>query len=257
MNRFSHSGHCVPLPTFKLACMLAAATLLTGVWANTAFAQLQTYTPAQAKAEAAAKAKSASAGKAPAISAGQAAKDLANSDPNVRRAALRWYADHGIYRDANVLAPVLNDDDSGNRGLAEMAMWQMWGRTGDAKIDRQYQKAVDVMSKGDLKAAVDAFSALIRLKPDLAEAWNKRATAYFLMGEVDRSLADCDEVIKRNPLHFGALAGYGQLFSQKGEYETAVDYFNRALQVNPNMQGVRINIEALEKLIEKKRRNTT
>ena len=187
----------------------------------------------------------------------QAAKDLASDDAAVRRMALLWFADNGSYREAASLAPVLNDDDVANRGLAEMAMWQMWGRTGDTKFDRQYQKAVDVMSKGDLKAAIDAFSALIRVKPDLAEAWNKRATAYFLMGEVERSLADCDEVLKRNPLHFGALAGYGQLYTQKGEYETAVDYFNRALQVNPNMQGVRINIEALEKLIEKKRRNMT
>jgi tetratricopeptide (TPR) repeat protein len=58
-------------------------------------------------------------------------------------------------------------------------------------------------------------------------------------GELKRSLADCDEVMKRNPNHFGALAGYGQIYFQLEQYEKAIEYWKRALRVNPNMEASR------------------
>ena len=64
-------------------------------------------------------------------------------------------------------------------------------------------------------------------------------------------------MIKRNPVHFGALAGYGLIYAQKGDYERALEYFNQALEVNPNMVGVQTNIRGLMKLIDEKRKNTT
>lgn len=190
-------------------------------------------------------------------SANKAIKALGHIDAGQRRAALLWLADHGLHVQALQLAPLLKDDDLVNRQLAEQAMWQMWARSGDPRVDRQYSRALTHMNGGDFTAAIQSFSGLIRSKPDLAEAWNKRATAYFLAGDLDRSLADCDEVIKRNPVHFGALAGYGQIYAQKGDYERALEYFNQALEVNPNLIGVQMNIRGLMRLIDEKRKNTT
>ena len=76
---------------------------------------------------------------------------------------------------------------------------------------------------------------------------------YYLAGDFKRSLADCDEVVKRNPNHFGALSGYGQIYFQLEEYEKAIEYWRRALEVNPNMPGVEINIEGAEQLLKEKR----
>jgi tetratricopeptide (TPR) repeat protein len=194
---------------------------------------------------------------APKAKSAQALKALTHEDAAQRRAALVWLGDHGLHLQAIQLAPLLKDDDRINRQLAEQAMWQMWGRSGDARIDRQFAKAVSQMNEGDFAAAIEAFSHLIKAKPNLAEAWNKRATAYFLAGDFDKSLADCDEVIKRNPVHFGALAGYGQIYTQRGDYERALDYFNQALEVNPNMTGVQINIRGLMRLIDERRKNST
>jgi len=87
---------------------------------------------------------------------------------------------------------------------------------------------------------------VIELKPEFAEGWNKRATVYFLAGQYQRSLADCDQVIRRNPAHFGALSGYGQIYLHLGQPDKALEYFRRALAVNPNLDGVRSTIEALE-----------
>ena len=85
-----------------------------------------------------------------------------------------------------------------------------------------------------------------RCRPEFAEGWNKRATAYYLMGDLDQSLHDCDEVIRRNPNHFGALSGYGLIYVQRGELERALEYFERALAINPNMQGVQQSIELIQ-----------
>lgn len=101
--------------------------------------------------------------------------------------------------------------------------------------------------------AIELFSRVIRAKPDFAEGWNKRATAYFLAGEYARSIADCDEVLKRNPRHFGALSGLGQIYERLQRYEEALRWLHRALEVNPNLLGVEMEIVRIESLLKDKR----
>ena len=66
------------------------------------------------------------------------------------------------------------------------------------------------------------------------------------------SLADCEQAIKRNPRHFGALSGYGQIYFGLEQFDKAIEYWRRALRVNPNMSGVRINIEGAEQRLREK-----
>jgi tetratricopeptide (TPR) repeat protein len=109
------------------------------------------------------------------------------------------------------------------------------------------------MEAGEFAAAIETFTRVTQLKPEFAEGWNKRATVYFLVGDYQRSLADCDEVVRRNPNHFGALAGYGQIYLHLNNLDKALEYFRRALAVNPNLDGVRTMIEALEARTGRKR----
>ena len=91
------------------------------------------------------------------------------------------------------------------------------------------------MQAGRLPESVAVFSDVIARAPGFAEGWNKRATAYYLMGELDRSLADCEEVVKRNPVHFGALSGFGLIYLQKEDLPKAAEYFEKALAVDPTL----------------------
>ena len=134
-------------------------------------------------------------------------------------------------------------------------MWRIWGRSGDRRIDKLYRIGVGQMNSGELQKGIATFTRIIRLKPAFAEGWNKRATLYFLAGDYRRSLADCAQVIKRNPYHFGALAGFGQIYLGLEDYERSLEYFQRALEVNPNMKGVKLNILLLEQLIEQRRKD--
>ena len=112
------------------------------------------------------------------------------------------------------------------------------------------------MQQNKLEEAENEFTHVIDIAPDFAEGWNKRATVLFLAGDLKRSLADCDEVMKRNPYHFGALAGYGQIYFQLKQYDKAIAYWKRALNVNPNMVGVELNIEVAERLLAEARKHS-
>ena len=186
-----------------------------------------------------------------------AVRAAASPDADQRAEALAWIASHGTQDDAPLIGKHLTDDSRYVRNVAEQALWTLWSRSGDDEIDALLATGIERMQAGALDDAIAVFSQVIERRPDFAEGWNKRATALFLAGEFRRSLADCDEVMKRNPLHFGALAGYGQIYFQLEQYERAIQFWKRALAVNPNMTGVEINIHATEQLLADRRKRGT
>lgn len=187
----------------------------------------------------------------------QALQQLASKSAQARRAALDRLAEVGLMQDAKALVAALADDQEAVRTAAEAALWMVWGRSGNAAVDKLYRTGVAQMNSADVDAALNTFSEIIRLKPDFAEGWNKRATVLYFSGRLQESLADCDEVLKRNPYHFGALSGYGQIHSKLENFDQALEYFERALAINPNMQGVALNVLALRKLLAERQRKAT
>lgn len=167
----------------------------------------------------------------------EALESIAGPDLELRRNAVRRLAEIGAMPDVDALVDRLRDSDPLVRALASDAMWRIWGRSGDNEIDELYMRGVGEMQDGQLVDALETFNRIIRRKPDFAEGWNKRATIRFLVGDYENSLADCDEVFKRNPNHFGALAGAGQIHLMLDHPEIALDFFIRALAVNPNLEG--------------------
>ena len=174
----------------------------------------------------------------------------------MRRDAVSRLGEVGTMADATLLVNALRDADADVRDRAEQAMWRIWARSGNPEVDRLYQLGIAQMEAGDLRKSIVTFTRIIEQKPDFAEGWNKRATLYFLVGDLRKSLADCDEVMKRNPYHFGALSGYALIYARLEHYDRALEYSRRALAVNPNMTGVRQNIELLERLLEERRART-
>jgi len=186
----------------------------------------------------------------------EALRAIDSAEPERRADAIRWIASHGTPDDAPVLQAHLTDTSVEVREVAEAGLWQLWSHSGDEKIDALLARGVDEMRGGDLDTAIATFSSIIDRRPDFAEGWNKRATALFLTGDFRRSLADCNEVIKRNPAHFGALAGFGQIYFQLEQYERAIAFWQRALHVNPNLTGVEASIKATEQLIAQQRKRS-
>lgn len=188
------------------------------------------------------------------------ARDLADlgdrASVEARQRGARALGRSGTMDDLPALVRALRDTDPTVRAFSETAMWEIWSRSGDAEVDRLFALGVEQMSAHEAEAALETFSQIIGRRPDFAEGWNKRATMYYLLGEYERSLADCAEVMKRNPYHFGALSGYGMIFMRLGEPETALGYFERALAINPNLHRVEEAAQLLRRLLVEKRKGT-
>ena len=194
------------------------------------------------------------AGRGPELTRVQALQRLSDVDAARRREAVARLGEVGLMADVKALVEKLRDADEQTRSGAEESLWKIWARSGDEKVDALYQVGIRQMNQGLADEALATFTRIIEMKPEFAEAWNKRATLYFLMGQPRKSLADCDEVMKRNPHHFGALAGYFQIYLQLEDFERALKYGRRALEVNPNMEGVRQGVEALDRALARRRR---
>jgi len=179
----------------------------------------------------------------------EALRALEHADGAARRGAIERLAEVGRMEDVDRLLARLGDDDPRVRDLAAAATWQIWSRSGDPAIDRLFARGIAQMEAAELDDALATFDTIVRRKPGFAEGWNKRATILFLLGRFEESLKDCDEVLKRNPKHFGALSGAGQIHLQLGNAERALEFFRRALAVNPNLAGPAEIVPLLEEML--------
>jgi len=191
-----------------------------------------------------------------AVTREQALQALAGSEVEARRQGAAWLGENGNMADVAALVRALRDPDEVVRALVEHSLWEVWSRSGDPEVDDLFQIGLEQMNQRNAPAAIATFSEIIKKKPEFAEGWNKRATLYYLIGEYDKSLADCEEVLKRNPVHFGALSGFGMIYLQQGKPEKALDYFQRALQVNPNLGQVEATVEQLKRVLIQRKRDT-
>ena len=125
----------------------------------------------------------------------------------------------------------------------EGLIWKVWLHRGVAEVDRNMTLGIAAMAGGDFKGSLSYFDRVVRRDPGFAEGWNKRATVYYLMGEFDASVADIEKTLALEPRHFGALSGMGLIYDAIGKPAAAVKVWQKALEINPHMAGIRRRIE--------------
>ena len=173
-----------------------------------------------------------------------------------RRIAAERLGEIGDNAATPALVQALHDPDATVRSEAHDSLWAIWHRSGDPAIDERLAQGIALMQSGSLPEAIAIFSEVIARAPDFAEGWNKRATAYYLLGDLDRSLADCEEVVKRNPAHFGALSGFGLIYLQKDDLPKAAEYFEKALAVDPTLIQVEAALLQIREVLRQRRQQT-
>jgi tetratricopeptide (TPR) repeat protein len=128
----------------------------------------------------------------------------------------------------------------------EALIWSIWSESADPESARLLQDGIGAMGRRAFPEAIDAFSAATRRQPSFAEAWNKRATVYYLIGDDRASVADIQRTLTLEPHHFGALSGLGLIYLRIGEPEAAIRSFEAALKIHPHLPGARAHIEMLK-----------
>ncbi len=146
-----------------------------------------------------------------------------------------------------LFAVLQTSSDPGELSAAHGRIWEIWTNNDDAELFALMEQGIVLMGRRRLGEALEVFDSLVDIAPDYAEAWNKRATVHFLLGNYADSVADVDVTLDLEPRHFGALSGLGQIELQQGDPEAALSAFEAALQVHPHLPGTRELIRQLRR----------
>jgi len=152
-----------------------------------------------------------------------------------------------VQSELNRLFEELNRPDQENWAQLESEIVRLWSRSGSEAMNLILRRGNEAIESGDLRAAVEHFSALTEQAPDFAEGWNGRATAYYLQGNLALSIADIEQVLSLNPRHFGALAGLSTILEQTGDTELALRALRTLQEINPNRPEIDRRIQRLER----------
>jgi len=134
----------------------------------------------------------------------------------------------------------------------ERRIWVLWTRHEDSAVSELMKTGLGQMEKRDYGSALETFEEMVALAPDFAEAWNKRATVEWLLGNYQASLTDIDRTLSLEPRHFGALSGRGLVYISLEKWDLALEAFQDALAVYPQMIGPRVNSEAIRLMLNRR-----
>ena len=145
---------------------------------------------------------------------------------------------------------LIKTSNTNNAELIEKKIWSIWSKHPvDVKLTEKLEFGTELMQYGDYNYALRVFDNIIITDPLWSEAWNKRATVYFLMNNFTSSLDDIDKVLSIEPRHFGALSGQARIFIKLQEYEKAIKSIERALKFYPKFKSREL-IPEIERLIK-------
>lgn len=171
---------------------------------------------------------------------------LQSGDPRARRAAALALGLLGSAASGSYLAGVLRDEDREVRANAANALWSLWFRADSEENNRALQRLMRMSNTEKMLAGLDV---LIGKAPSFAEAYNQRAILFFRLEEYQKAIEDCRTVLKLNPYHFGAQSGMGQAYMKLRKPRAALRAFRNAYRMNPDLEGVRETIRALEDVL--------
>ena len=135
--------------------------------------------------------------------------------------------------------------------LIEQKIWKLWStHPNDEKLTTLLAEGSAAVNNNQLTEAINIFTKVIELDPNWAEAWNKRATVFYLVGQFQKSQDDIDKVLNLEKRHFGALAGQGLVNIQLKNFEKAIKSYEKALEIYPSMRSPEIMIKEIEALIK-------
>jgi len=132
----------------------------------------------------------------------------------------------------------------------ENRIWAIWLSSGSDTADLLMSRVKGAIEAKDTRLAIQLLGSIIDIRPDYIEAWNRRATLFFALKDYGRAMADIQEVLNREPRHFGALAGLGMILEEVGETKQALDAYRKALAINPHMQKIPEQVKALSEKVE-------
>jgi tetratricopeptide (TPR) repeat protein len=136
-------------------------------------------------------------------------------------------------------------DDEREAARVERQIWALWFESADKSVEEQLSRGVEAMNRRSYEAALRAFDAVIAARAGFAEGWNRRATLFYLMGDLDASVADIRRTLELEPRHFGALSGLALIREAQGRPFEALEALEKVMQIHPRMPQLALRVEQL------------
>jgi tetratricopeptide (TPR) repeat protein len=152
-------------------------------------------------------------------------------------------ADQNAPELAGLFDDLVNAEGASDAMQIESKIWQHWLKAPNDISEALMSQIVYAMQGGQLTLAIKLCDQLIDSEPEFSEAWNKRATLHYLVGDLDSSVDDIRQTVKLEPRHFGAISGLGLIFLKRGQLQNALDAFEQVLKINPNSVNTQRSIE--------------
>ena len=146
---------------------------------------------------------------------------------------------------ADLFCTLASTQDVVVAGEAEDTIWALWTSHDEAELEQRLDLAIHHIAAREFESAEGLLDALLADRGDYVEAWNKRATLYFLMERDGESVADIVRTLELEPRHFGAICGFAQICLRHGRRAEALAAFEAALAINPHMPGPKSAVDAL------------
>jgi tetratricopeptide (TPR) repeat protein len=140
-------------------------------------------------------------------------------------------------------------DDTSAKAI-EQRIWAQWLVSPSDTTNLLMMRVRTAIEAKDTDLAIKLLDGIVKIRPDYVEGWNRRATLYYMKKDYGRSLADIREVLRREPRHFGALAGLGLILQDIGDDKRALDAYRRALDVYPRLQRIPDVVKKLQEEVE-------
>ncbi|TYO68337.1 tetratricopeptide repeat protein [Bradyrhizobium hipponense] len=140
--------------------------------------------------------------------------------------------------------------DEASAKHVEARIWAIWIHTPSDTAALLMSRAKTAVDAQKIDVAIKLLDSVIKLRPDYIEAWNRRATLYYMQNDYGRSLADIQQVLAREPRHFGALAGLGMIMQEVGDEKRALEAYRKALAVNPHLDKIPDQVKSLTEKVE-------
>ncbi len=140
--------------------------------------------------------------------------------------------------------------DAESAKAIEDRIWAVWMVSGSDTCNLLMGRVKAAVDAKDYDLAIKLLDAIIAIKPDYVEAWNRRATIYYLKNDYGRALADIREVLAHEPRHFGAWSGLGLILQEIGDDKHALEAYRKALAIDPHVEHIPDVVKALREKVE-------
>ena len=128
-------------------------------------------------------------------------------------------------------------------------IWDIWSIADNQETQIIFDEANQFMDVGELDNAIALFTKVVKQSPEFAEGWNKRATVYFLKGELNKSISDIEKTLNLEPRHFGALDGLAEIYLMQDDLVGAAVIYRRILEIIPSSKKSQDRLKLINDLL--------